>query len=321
MLKLQELYDSAIAAGISADRRPKKEIDRLLEAQQRDYKKLEGAERERFDAERLSNPFADSRILYGDPETEVKGALVGIDIGPAELLLVDRLRGKGQRIDLVISHHPSGRALANLADVIPLQADLWAQAGVPIAQAEGAYRGRVKEVSNGVSAINHNRTVDIARLLDIPLMCIHTPADNCAVKYLDDLIKEKSPYLLGDVMDLLLEVEEYKQYANEVSAPKIAVGSKGLRTGEVFVDMTGGTSGPKDFYELVARSTSVSTLLCMHIPEEHRKEIEKHHLNCIVAPHMPSDTLGVNRVLDACEAMGEVSFIECSGFRRFRRNK
>lgn len=321
MLKLGELYHLAIEAGIEADQRPREEIQRLLKIEQDKFEKLEGDEKERFDQERLSNPFADSRILHGDPELKVRSALVGIDIGPSEVLLADRLKSRGVAIDLIISHHPAGRALAALADVMSLQTDLWAQRGVPIGQAEGVFSSRIKDVAAAVSATNHNRAVDVARLLDIPMMCLHTPADNCVTRFLGFELERKRPYLLGDVIDLLLEVDEYRHYASEIAAPKILVGSRENRAGDVHVDMTGGTSGPKDMYEIISKATSISTIVVMHIPAEHKKEVEKHHLKCIVAPHMPSDTLGLNLILDACEAHGELSIIECSGFRRVNRNQ
>jgi len=320
MLKLRDVYELAVEAGIRADLRPKEEIDRLLDGERRKWEKMEAGDKARFDKDRLTNPFADCRILHGDPETEVKGALVGIDIGPGEVLLADRLRQTGKTIDLIISHHPAGRALAGLGNVMGVQADLWSQHGVPIAQAEGLLGPRAKEVALSVGAANHNRAVDAARLLDFPFMCIHTPGDNCVVNFLNEKLKSTKPYLLGDILEMLLEVEEYSRYASQVAAPTIVVGSKESRAGEVFVDMTGGTSGPRDIYEIVAKSSSVSTLLCMHVSQEHKKAIEKQHLNCIVAPHMPSDTLGLNLVFDHCETKGEISFVECSGFCRVRRN-
>ena len=52
-----------------------------------------------------------------------------------------------------------------------------------------------------------------------------------------------------------------------------------------------------------------------------KKEIEKNHLNCIVAPHMPSDALGLNLLLDRIESRQALSVMECSGFRRVRRSR
>ena len=319
MLKLEEVYRLAVEAGIEADQRPREEIERQLKVERDEFEKLSGSEKERFDTDRLTNPFADCRILHGELDTDVSSALVGIDIGPAEVMLADRLRSNGQALDVIIAHHPSGRALAALADVMSLGADLWAQQGIPIGQAENVFSGRIKEVQTSVMAANHNRAVDAARLLDVPLMCIHTPADNSVARYLTETISGAKPFLLGDVLELLLEIDEYSSYASEITGPKIVVGSKKSKAGDIFVDMTGGTSGPRDLYAMIAKSTNISTIVCMGVSQEHKKEIEKHNLNCIVAPHMPSDTLGLNLILDSYESRGGISVVECSGFRRVNR--
>jgi len=320
MLKLREIYRLSVEAGVEADQRPKEEIERRLGVERDKYDKLRDKERERFDTERLSNPFADTRVLYGDPDVEVSTVLVGIDIGAAEIMLADRLRSRGEAVDLVIAHHPLGRALAGLADVMSVQTDLLAQHGSPIGQLESVFAGRIKDVAVSVTAANHNRAVDAARLLDVPLMCIHTPADNCVAQFIGTKIREAKPLLLGDVLDLLLDIDEYSQYAAETAEPRIIVGSKENRAGEVFVDMTGGTSAPEGIYEIISKSTDISTMVCMHVSREHKKEIEKHHLNCIVAPHMPSDTIGLNLILDSLESRGGLNVLECSGFRRVNRS-
>ncbi len=58
--------------------------------------------------------------------------MVGIDIDGEELLLADKLGD----IDLVISHHPRGKALAGLDDVMDLQIEMLAHYGVPVNIAE-----------------------------------------------------------------------------------------------------------------------------------------------------------------------------------------
>ena len=70
-------------------------------------------------------------------------------------------------IDLVIAHHPEGKGLAQLADVMHLQADVLSQYGVPINIAESLMKVRISEVSRGVNAINHQRTIDMAKILGV----------------------------------------------------------------------------------------------------------------------------------------------------------
>ena len=91
--------------------------------------------------------------------------LAGIDMETAEVLLADRLSAQG-KIDLIIAHHPEGKAIAALYQVMKLQEDLLAKFGVPINVAEGSWpRGSAR--LSGLMPLNHNRAVDAARLLDI----------------------------------------------------------------------------------------------------------------------------------------------------------
>ena len=71
--------------------------------------------------------------------------IVGIDIEPAEFLLTEALNQRGAGIDLVMSHHPEGRALAALDEVMWLQPGAWANAGVLRNVAEDLLEGRAKE--------------------------------------------------------------------------------------------------------------------------------------------------------------------------------
>ena len=57
-----------------------------------------------------------------------------------EVVLADRLREKGEPIDLVFAHHPEGPGYANLHEVMYMQADLWAAQGVSIARGRRADR-------------------------------------------------------------------------------------------------------------------------------------------------------------------------------------
>ncbi len=79
-MKLEEIYKLAVQMGIEKDPRGKAEIKRLLARNREKYEKLPEKEKQYFDASGLDNPFPDSRILVGDPKTEVKTVLVGIDM-------------------------------------------------------------------------------------------------------------------------------------------------------------------------------------------------------------------------------------------------
>ncbi|MCX7975340.1 MAG: NGG1p interacting factor NIF3 [Candidatus Aminicenantes bacterium] len=318
-MKLGEIYRRAVAIGIEKDLRGREEIDRLLAEEKERYEKLEEDEKKTFDQDRLFNPFADTRILYGDPETEVKKALIGIDMEVGEVLLAYLLnRDREEKIDCLIAHHPEGRALARLAEVMKLQIDLLSQYGIAVSVVEQLMEKRIAEVERRLLPINHNRTVDVARLFGLPFLCLHTPADNCVTFYLKRKFEEEKPLFLKDLIKILKQIPEYRAASNLEGAPKILHGSENNRCGQIYVDMTGGTEGSKEIFDKIAAS-GISTLVGMHFSEEHLEKAKKANLNVVVAGHIASDTLGLNLLLDAIDPAGELEFICVSGFERRRR--
>lgn len=316
-MKIIDIYERAIKRGMELDPRGADEVKAELERAKKEYDELKEKDRRWFDTERLKNPYSDSRILYGDPEQEVKRVLVGIDIEVGEIVLADRLREKGERIDLIISHHPEGMAMAKLYEVMDMQSGILLKYGVPINVAEDIMDERIREVERRLMPTNHTRAVDAARLLDIPLMCVHTPADNAVTDHLQRLFDESKPRQVSDVVKALKEIPEYMTSMGEVfMQPKAVVGSEKKSAGRVFVDMTGGTGGSKRAYEKLSQS-GVGTVVGMHISEDHRKEAGKHHINVVIAGHIASDSLGMNLLFDS--VLDGVDVVETSGFRRIAR--
>ncbi len=317
-MKIREIFDKAIKFGIELDPRGTDEVHKALTRTKNDFENMNKREKETFDIASLTNPYADSRVLCGDPEKEVKKVLVGIDIEVGEIVLADRLRDKGNEIDLIIAHHPEGRAMAALYDVMGMQAGILMKYGVPINVAEDLLDERIKEVERRLLPVNHSRAVDAARLLNIPLICIHTPTDNAVTENLQQLFTDKKPDRISDILDLLMEIPEYKGATKERAGPRVVVGSKERRAGKVFVDMTGGTGGSKKAFEKLSQA-GVGTVVGMHIGEEHRKEAQKHHVNVVIAGHISSDTLGINLLLD--RILEDIEVVSCSGFRRISRKQ
>jgi len=317
-MRLRQLFDAAIAHGVSVDPRGHTRVDKVLETTKKDYEALSDEKKGRYDTERLTNPYSDSRLLFGADDIEVENILMGIDMEVGEVVLADRLREKEQPVDLIWAHHPEGAGLANLGGVMAMQADILSAFGVPINIAEGLLEPRIKEIERRVMPGNHMRAVDAARLLNIPMICTHTPADNCVAGHLQDLFDRKKPETVDDVICVLREIPEYAEAELAGSGLKVVAGSEKRRSGRVFVDMTGGTSGSEKTFERLANTSDIGTMVVMHIPEKHLEEANKHHINVVIAGHIASDTLGMNLLLDAVEKAGQKKFsvIECSGFRR-----
>lgn len=314
-MRMEDIYNLALQMGVEADFRGKEGVKKFLERKKKIYEKLDEEEKHDFDQEALTNPYLDSRILSIAKDKEIKKILVGIDITPAELLIAKELRG----IDLIISHHPLGKGLAHLADVMELQCDILSQYGVPINIAEGLMKERIEEVARGVNAVNHQRTVDAANLLGFNLMCLHTVCDNLAAKFLRDKIEQnKEIERVEDLIKFLKEIPEYRQASKIGAGPKIFVGREENRCGKiVLTEMTGGTEGSPKLYEKMAQA-GIGTIISMHQSEEHRKEAEAANLNVVIAGHISSDSLGVNLFLDELTKQG-IEIIPCSGLIRVPR--
>lgn len=317
-MKLQEIYEMAIEKGMEADPRGKEKVEKLMEEAKKEYEELEGKDKEVFDEQRLENPYSDSRILHGDRELEVNSIIAGVNIDTGEVVLTDRLREKGKDIDLILGHHPRGKGLTKLHEVMHLQKDALIEWGVPVTIADALMDERIKEVERKVRGSNYNQSLDSAKLLDIPMMCVHTPADNLVEQFLTDKIEDNDFEKVSDVVDMLNDIPEYHEARKHGDGPTVLVGSKDNRAGKVVVEMTGGTEGSKDSYEKLA-DAGVGTIIGMHLSEDHRKKVEENHMNYIIAGHMASDSVGMNLFLDDLEKEG-IEIIPFSGFIRHSRN-
>ena len=316
-MKLQQIYDLALEMGMEADPRGKEHVQKLLEKTKKEYKDLPEKKKKYFDEESLHNPYSDSRILFGNPAREVKKVIAGIDANAASMLLADRLNQKGEGIDLVITHHPSGGALASLHEVMDLQIDVYSQVGIPENVADALMRSRITEVEKRFHPINHGETIDAARLLNIPLLGLHTIWDNMGDKFVKNYLSKKAFETVGEVYDYLMEIPEFQMAKKEKAGPLIVSGSENSRSGKVVIFFTGGTNPSKEMYIEMANA-GVGTVIDMHMPEDTIKEMQKLHVNVINTGHMSSDSIGANLFLDALEKQG-ISVLSFGGLLRVKR--
>jgi hypothetical protein len=321
MMTIKQMYQLAISLGIKNDLRGESMVKRKLKRENDLYTKFTSEQKKEYDTERLTNPFSDTRMYVSDANRQVRRILTGIDIGPSEVLIAQELTKK-KPIDLILAHHPIGPALAGLHEVMELQAEVLALYGVPINIAESLTKIRLSEVSRSISAENHNRTIDAAKLLGFDLMCTHTAADNLVATYLNKLFQKEKKNItyVGDIMKLLKEIPEYQQAMTMKSGPTIFVGSEDRYAGKIaLTEITGGTEGSHQLYEKMAQA-GIGTVIGMHMQEQHKKEAEKYHINVVIAGHISSDSLGMNLLLDEYEKRG-VEVIPCSGLIRVKRFK
>jgi hypothetical protein len=319
-MRLKDIQEIFVKEGIEADPRGINAVELDLLKRKEEYNALSDKKKENYDVESLTNPYYDSRILYGDEDTEVNTVMVGIDIETQELLLAKHLMNFGTKIDLVVAHHPEGYAYSTVYGVIGMQIDILNKQGIPINITEKIVSDRMREVQRSVLPQNNERIYDAAKLLNIPLMTAHSVADNQVASFLQKEIDVLNPVYLKEIVELLNKFPEYKHASKIGHAPFILSGSDYSRCGKVFVDMTGGTEGPIESFKKL-EAAGIGTIVAMHLSPKGVKEAEKHHLNIVLAGHISSDNLGLNLLFDKLESktFEKLEFIECSGFRRFRR--
>jgi putative NIF3 family GTP cyclohydrolase 1 type 2 len=255
----------------------------------------------------LAEAPADSGVIV--PGDGIEKIMAGVDIGPAELMLARELD-----VDLVITHHPAaGSPAARGYAVMTDHIRRMVEAGIPINKAQKALQKRMDEVERRLHAVNHDRTASAARLLGIPFMAIHTPADilaeNTVQRHLDQALDGMPRATLGDVIEALNRLPEYQK---TLARPVIRAGSEKDYAGRVLVSMSGGTGGGaavlKAYFE-----AGVGTLVEMHMPEPDLKEVKEQGIgNVVIAGHMASDSVGLNRILAALEEKG-MTVIRMSG--------
>jgi putative NIF3 family GTP cyclohydrolase 1 type 2 len=247
----------------------------------------------------LSEIPPDSGILV--PGDKIKKAMIGLDIDTPEILLAKQLG-----VDVVIGHHPAaGNPYVNFSKVMLRQIDCMVSQGVPINKAQRALAKRKESVDIAHHVGNYDRASQAAKLLHMPYMNIHLPADiitnNIVSGYLYDRLGDKPKAMLKDVVAVLQELPEYQWAMTE---PVIRIGSPDYYAGKIYVAMAGGTSGgaavAKAYFE-----AGVGTLVMMHMPEPDIKELREYNLgNLIVAGHVASDSIGLNKLIAALEGQG-----------------
>jgi len=316
-MTVKEIFALGIKVGVAADPRGAKGVKKYLDRINREYNELKPGEKEYFNTDFLTNPYPDSGIHVDDKKTQVKRVLAGIDIGSSDIILASQLNERGKPIDLVIAHHPVGRALASLHEVMEMAVSIYESLGVPIHLAEKIMEERVREVGRSVHPANQYQTVNVAELLKINFINTHTITDNLVDNFINQYLKKKKPETIGELMKTLLEIPEYQIAKRLGAGPQIFAGSPQHHVGKFLTEMTGGTEPSMKIYQEFSRS-GISTIVGMHMRKETLDKTVETSMNVVTAGHMSSDSLGMNLFLDELEKRG-VEVVACGGLIRVSR--
>ena len=241
---------------------------------------------------------ADSQVYV---DGEVRRVLFGIDIDVGELLLA-RMIG----VDGVIAHHPIGsHARLDFPQVIEGHEQQMIAAGIPQPIAHDAMLARKRPIERTLHSANYDRVVDAARLLQMPLMNIHLAADLIGRRiFIDFVSRHVTPDTrVGALLEALRTIPEMQA---SLVQPELWLGSPDNPVGRWVVQMAAGSNGGAPVFRAYY-DHGVTTIIAMHIDRDDLRQLEAEHregVNLIVTGHMPSDSIGINRVIDALEERG-----------------
>jgi putative NIF3 family GTP cyclohydrolase 1 type 2 len=251
---------------------------------------------------------ADSAVYLSG--SNLRRIMFGIDIGPAELLLARELE-----CDAVVAHHPAGGdATLNFPRVLQKQIDFMVKHGVPENTARDAAQPLITRSTMGAHASNHDRVPSFARQIRMPFLNLHLPLDELGrrimIEAIDDhLVSLDRAPVVQDAIAGLMTLGEFQDAPTRIMVP---VGALDNPLGRIAVVHGAGTNGGARIASAYFNS-GVGTVLYIHCagPEVASLQ-ETGDGNLIVAGHIASDLVGINRYVEAIEAL-VVEIVRISG--------
>ena len=228
--------------------------------------------------------------------SNIRKILFGIDAGVQELLLAKQLG-----YDAVIAHHPmGGTAAINFHHVFKRHIQQMVAAGVPLEEAEKTVQKKLGQLEVEAHTRNYAQAVDVAKLLKMPYMNIHTPLDEVGRKIMQEQINSKirKNSKVQEVVSALKELIEFKNAVTEI---KIRLGKPENPAGKVVVSHGAGTNGgyevAKTYFE-----HGVGTVIYIHVSAGDLEKLKADGVgNLVVTGHIASDSVGINPLIKELE--------------------
>ena len=270
------------------------------------------------DSWKYDGGYSDCTIINGDPGLEIKKVYMAVDVEVSELLVVRELNDNGAGIEGIISHHPMGSGAYKLTDVVNIQKYNWERYGVNKKITEGIIERMIEEENIDLRSRNFLAVESASRLLEMPVMCIHTAIDNAVQDFFEIIFKKNSFSTLGDAFRKIESIPECINASASGDGPFIVKNTNiNSSPGKIMVDMTGGMDPDSGIFKSLKKA-GIDTLIAMHYGLENIKAIKKNKINTIICGHMACDSIGLNIYSDILEKYG-IQIIAGSGFYRHRR--
>jgi putative NIF3 family GTP cyclohydrolase 1 type 2 len=232
---------------------------------------------------------ADSQVYV--PGSGLKRIVVGIDIGPAELLLAKQEGFQG-----VIAHHPAGgSASVHFHRVLERHREMMEAHGVPRDEARRAVEELVLQRQVAGHALNYDRVPSYARFLKMPFMNIHLPWDEIGRRRMAEALQAcDEDAAVRDAVTALQQLREFQRAETEM---EVRLGQEDNPLGRWVVAHGAGTNGGYPVAKAYF-SHGVDTVLYIHISPGDLKRLREdpklEGRNLIITGHIASDSLGIN---------------------------
>jgi len=286
--------------------------------------------------EQVQKIYKDSRIHWADDlDKEINYIVGGIDINATDINYIHTLeKEEGREVDLMLAHHPTGGSLMSLTEVMPQQIQHYLDQGLSMNSVTKIFKTHCGKIDNSIIGMNYSREKIMSKGLKIPLINLHTQADNHVDEYYRRMLFNDSTKSVGHcvikdglatVEDVRLEVcniPENKYAIDEFGYhPKITSGCPDSLMDKTFVAMTGGTNPDSALLEKSLVKSGVSTVVGMHCGNDFLKIASKEPLTYLNTVHMPSDSLGMNLMFDNVLRLNDadVEVLGISGWHRIKR--
>jgi len=226
----------------------------------------------------------------------VRRVLFCIDAGVPELLFARQLG-----YDAVIAHHPpGGTAAIKFHQVFKRHTQQMIAAAVPVKEAERAVEKKLEELEVEAHMRNYAHAVDVAELLKMPYMNIHTPLDEVGRKKMSEHIKSKISRN-STVQDVVSALEELAEFKNAMTEIKIRLGKAENPAGKVVVSHGAGTNGGYEIAKTYFKH-GIGTVIYIHISHGDLAKLKAEVKgNLIVTGHIASDSVGINPFIHELE--------------------
>ncbi len=227
---------------------------------------------------------------------DISKVLFGIDAGVPELLLAKQLG-----YDAVIAHHPQGgTAVINFHQVFKRHIQQMIKAGVPREEAQKVVKKKLQALEVQGHTRNYAHAVDVAKLLKMPYMNIHTPLDEVGRRIMSEQIHSRigENSTVQDMVSALKELNEFKKAVTEI---KIRLGRAENLAGKVVMSHGAGTNGGYEIAKTYFKH-GVGTVVYIHIsPVDLEKLRAEGKGNLVVTGHIASDSVGINPLIHELE--------------------